>query len=290
MVVVIKKKEKKKSAVWKRRLRIIETEKALHRANKMLQLATNKLRRKDMELSSLNKELLTYTYISNHDLQEPLRNLQVLSSLILDKEAEKISEEGKEQLKRMQKSARHLQSLVQDLIEYSNTNKIHFKLERTNLNQLLETVKHESREMIRQSNTRIMSSDLCTLRIVPFQFHKLFKDLISNSIKFAHPKRSPQITITSKMERNGKKPGFGSLGPKYCHITFSDNGIGFEPRYRHRIFKIFQKLHGKKYTGTGIGLAICRKIVENHGGLIRAHGKPGEGTTIDIYIPVAANR
>lgn len=277
---------KRKTALWKKRLRLIETEKALQRANKMLRSATSKLRKKDVELYHLNKELLTYTYISNHDLQEPLRSLQVLSSLILDKEAEKISEEGREQLRRMQRSARHVQSLVQDLLEYSNTGKAHFKLEKTDLNLLLESAKHECRDIIRESHARIIANDLCTVNVVPFQFRKLFKDLISNSIKFAHPKRSPVIIIKSSFYKNEKLGRFGKLGDKYCLISFSDNGIGFEPKYRERIFRIFQKLHGKKYSGTGIGLAICKKIVENHGGIIKARGKPGEGATFDIYLPI----
>jgi signal transduction histidine kinase len=128
---------------------------------------------------------------------------------------------------------------------------------------------------------------MCEVKIIPFQFRQLLYNLISNSIKFSKEKDHPHIKIESEID-SGKKFNIDKLSKEvtYCHISISDNGIGFEPQYSEKIFEVFQRLHGKhEYSGTGIGLAIVKKIVENHNGVVTASGELNKGATFDIYIP-----
>jgi len=260
---------------------------SVERGSKNAKTAKAKLNRRDAELIRLNKELLTFTYISSHDLQEPLRNLQILSSIILEKEEQNLSPQGKDYFARMQAAAKRIQNLIQDLIEYYNTNKLSFKLELTDLDKILADVKKELKETLSENNVKIRSSNLNAITIVPFQFCKLFKELICNAIKFAQKDSDPEIIIKSEIIRGAeiKTPGLHAR-KRYCHISFSDNGLGFDLLFKERIFEVFQKLHGRKYKGSGIGLATCRKIVENHGGTITATSEPGKGSTFNIYIPL----
>ena len=284
-------KSRKDNAAFNRHIRNGKTlnEKltlAIETGSKETKAAKAKIQRKDIQLELLNKEILTFSYISSHDMQEPLRNLQMLSSLILLKEEKNLSEQGKDYFRRMQNSAKQLQELIQDLVEYSNTNKAIFKLEYIDLNVLLSEVKLELVKTLKTTQARVLSNDLCTVTVVPFQFKKLFKELICNAVKFARPGLVPKINIKAEFVKGAQLSAF-NLSPKkrYCHISFSDNGIGFEAVYRERIFEVFQKLHGKAYPGSGIGLATCRKIVENHGGVITGLSDPGVGSIFDIYIP-----
>ena len=128
----------------------------------------------------------------------------------------------------------------------------------------------------------------CTINVIPFQFRQLIYNLISNSLKFSIEDRLPVIKIKCNLvKRIPLKQLYSDTGKKYCHISVSDNGIGFEPHYNEKIFEVFQRLHAKnQYDGTGIGLAIVKKIVENHNGIITAKGEPNKGATFDIYFPV----
>lgn len=248
---------------------------------------TNELAQNVKDLANMNKELQSFAYISSHDLQEPLRKIQTFSTLLLENEYENLTDDGKEHFKRMQNAAKRMQALISDLLAYSRTSIAERKFEPTDLNKLIAEVKMDLKEELAFHHAIIESDELCTIKIIPFQFRQLLQNLISNSLKFSLNDREPHIRITSE---KGLGSEFESerLSPNiyYCHIRVSDNGIGFEPKYSERIFELFQRLHGKdKFQGTGIGLAIVKKIVENHNGYITAQGKPNQGATFDIYLP-----
>jgi PAS domain S-box-containing protein len=245
------------------------------------------LEHKNQELMQSNTQLASFAYIASHDLQEPLRKIQTFSTRILEKEHSNLSENGKDHFNRMQVAAKRMQSLIEDLLTYSRTNTAERKFEFADLTKIVEDVKSDLKEELLQRNATIDSTEMCHAKIIPFQFHQLLYNLISNSLKFSNPGDAPYIKIRSKIEKgvNLKNQNL-SEEKKYCHISISDNGIGFEQQYSERIFELFQRLHGKsQYSGTGIGLAIVKKIVENHNGLIVAKAEINKGATFDIYIP-----
>jgi len=243
---------------------------------------------KNIELQKINKELEAFNYVSSHDLQEPLRKIQMFAGRILDKENQNLSEKGKEMFHRMQEASLRMETLIQDLLAFARTNTAERKFEIVNLNELIEELKFEFKEKIEEKNAIIEVSDLCDARLIRFQFRQLMHNLISNALKFSKPGVPPHIIIKNKIAL-GSELDNPKLFPdkKYCHITVTDNGIGFEKQYSEKIFEVFQKLHVKEeYPGTGIGLAIVKKIVENHTGFITAHSEISQGARFDIYIPV----
>ena len=250
---------------------------------------TAQLEDKNTELEKINRELQSFAYISSHDLQEPLRKIQTFSTRIMEKEASKLSEEGKDSFQRMQNAARRMQTLIEDLLAYSRTNSSERKFVYTDLNKILNEVKEDLKEELLSKKAVLETDAICTLSIIPFQFRQMMHNLISNSLKFSDEKRSPHILVKCEITTGDKfKIGLLSKDKEYCHISVTDNGIGFEQQYSEKIFEVFQRLHGRsEYKGTGIGLAIVKKIVDNHHGIIRAHGEVNKGATFDVYIPVS---
>ncbi|MEP6465192.1 MAG: PAS domain S-box protein [Parafilimonas sp.] len=257
-------------------------------ADDALKVKQFELEQKNIELEKMNKELQSFAYISSHDLQEPLRKIQTFATRITETEKENLSENGKDLFKRMQASAERMQSLIDDLLSYSRTHTLERDFQKVNLNTVVEKVKEELKEEIQQKNATIENHAICEVNIIPFQFQQLFYNLISNSLKFANADQRLHITIESEHGKGSKFENQGlNSNAAYCHITVADNGIGFESQYKEKIFELFQRLHGKnEYRGTGIGLAIVKRIVENHNGIITANGELGKGATFDIYLPV----
>lgn len=248
---------------------------------------TKELEQNNIELSKLNKELQSFAYISSHDLQEPLRKIQTFTTRLLAKEYENLSESGKDSFNRMQNAAARMQSLIDDLLAYSRTNIAERNYVKTHLDKVLDEVKSDLKEELEQKNATLEVSGLCDLHIIPFQFRQLLQNLISNSLKFAQPGHPPHIVLHCEVEKGSafNNPRL-SDDEMYCHLSVSDKGIGFEQEYHERIFELFQRLHGKlEYRGTGIGLAIVKKIVENHKGIITATGEVNKGARFDIFIP-----
>ncbi len=261
---------------------------------KLVEDRTIELVLKNKELEKMNKELESFTYISSHDLQEPLRKIQTFSTRILANENQNLTDTGKDHFKRMQNAADRMQRLIQDLLTFSRTSSGERKFELTDLKEVVEQVRTELKESHAEKQVVIETNIHCKINVIPYQFHQLMYNLISNAIKFSKQDTIPHISIHSKIidpklvENNKTLPSQILLNDdKYCNITIKDNGIGFNQQYSERIFEVFQRLHGnKEFEGTGIGLAIVKKIVDIHNGFIVANGKENEFAQFDIYLPI----
>ena len=257
-------------------------------ADDKLKLNALELEQKNLELENMNKELQSFTYISSHDLQEPLRKIQTFASQIIERESDNLSDIGKDKFKRIQNAAQRMQALINDLLTYSRTNVQERVFEKTDLSDIINDVKEDLKEELAQKHAIIETNETCVIDIIPFQFRQLLYNLLSNSLKFSIPEIPPHINIKSVIGKGDTlNSNLLAKDTHYCHIKISDNGIGFSPEYNKKIFEVFQRLHGKnEYHGTGIGLAIVKKIVENHNGIITASGELNKGATFDIYIPI----
>lgn len=249
---------------------------------------TRELEEKNSALEKMNNELQSFAYISSHDLQEPLRKIQIFATLITVEELHNLSDKGKNYFVRMQVAANRMQNLISDLLVYSRTNVAKRKFEMTDLNAIIEDVRNDLQEELADQRFTIEVGSMCKASVIPFQFRQLLHNLISNSLKFANPERPSYVKISSEIV-SGRELNNDQLLDEvsYCHIVVRDNGIGFDQIYNDKIFELFQRLHHRtEYTGTGIGLAIVKKIVENHHGIITASGVKNEGARFDIYFPV----
>jgi signal transduction histidine kinase len=263
---------------------------ALLKANKELEIQNAEKEKRAIELLNVNKELLAFNFISSHDLQEPLRKIQTFISIMMEKETNTMTEAGKNNLKRIHASATRMRDLIEDLHEFSKINVIQHPYEMSDLSTIIEDVKSELIDNIYQK-TVFKINGLVPVLIRPFQFRQIIYNLISNSLKFCLPDIELHITIQSAiLKYNEFKLLNLPNSPQVCdywNFTFKDNGIGFEAQYNEIVFIIFQRLHHiEEYSGTGIGLAIVKKIVDNHNGIITAEGKLNKGATFNIYIPI----
>lgn len=249
---------------------------------------TNELKKANLELESMNKELASFAYISSHDLQEPLRKIHTFGSIIMSNEYNNLSESGKRNFSRMQLAAGRMTKLIQDLLTYSRSNAAEKTFEETDLNALLREVASDFADSINDKNGVLSIGQMPTINAIPFQIRQLFNNLVSNALKFTKENVPPAITILSETVSGSTIDNVNAVpGKNYLHIWVADNGIGFSPQYASRIFEVFQRLHGKgEYEGTGIGLAICMKIAENHKAILNASSNPGEGAVFNIYFPL----
>lgn len=254
---------------------------------KALEASYRTVNEKNVFLEKANKELETFTFISSHDLQEPLRKIKIFTTALLENEKENLSANGKEDLDKVQKTVSRMQTLIDDLLVYAGVADGKQAFEEVDISQVVTEVMEDFKELISEKKALITIDGNCHPRVILFQFRQLIHNLIGNALKFTHTKRFPRITI--KCERTpGRLLAIPNAPPdqEYCHISIADNGIGLEPKYETRIFEVFQRLHGQQvYKGTGMGLAICKRIIENHKGLIRATGRLNKGATFDIYLP-----
>jgi light-regulated signal transduction histidine kinase (bacteriophytochrome) len=252
-------------------------------------------RRKEMEKTILQNTLLLeqsnasleeFAYVASHDLKEPLRKISTFGDRLVATQADNLTPDGKIYLNKIVDASQRMQTMISDLLSISmisnNTSFETYSLQKI-LEETLQTLEYK----IEQQNAAIKSDPLPDAKIIPSQFRQLFQNLLSNSLKFVRPDVPPVITITHSLLPAKDVIHYQLADAEQYHrLQFRDNGIGFENEFAGKIFAIFQRLHGRsEYEGSGIGLAICKKIVEHHGGIIYADSTPGEGATFTVILP-----
>ncbi len=250
-----------------------------------VQERTSELSTKNQELETTNHELQQFAWVVSHDLKEPLRKIQTFCSIIRDKFL-KDNEEAESYLQRTISSSNRMGTLINDLLDFSRLS-VSTLFKSTSLNTIIDELLQDFDTSIQEKKATVQRDDLPVIEAVPTQIRQIFQNLISNALKFSRQGVPPIITITSELIEKKSFDSLASPTGKFCKITVTDNGIGFNQKYVDRIFVIFQRLNNRTaYEGTGIGLAIAKKIVEKHNGLITATSKEGSGATFIILLPI----
>ncbi len=244
-----------------------------------------KLKLQNDQLEKANLELASFAYVSSHDLQEPLRKINTYISRIHDEDLISLPEDIRLYLDRIRHSTTRMQILIRDILDYSRLTSHSEPAEVSDLEILAREVRNDFKEVLAEIGGTMEIGKLRSVAIVSFQLKRLLNNLVGNSIKFRDSDRPLKISITGE-EVSGSEDQ-SQQAQRYFKIVYSDNGIGFEQQYSERIFEVFQRLHSQsEYEGTGVGLAICKKIVENQNGNIAAFGKLGEGARFEILLPL----
>ena len=237
-----------------------------------------------VKLQQSNRELEEFARVASHDLQEPLRKIQAFGDRLRTRCVDQIAPEGIDYLERMLAAAKRMQSLIGDLLSFSRVTTKAQAFVPVDLRAVIREVMVDLEVRIQQSGGRVEVAELPSIEADPLQMRQLFQNLISNALKFRHADVEPHVRIDSSPLRLA--PDSLHNEDEWCEIRVADNGIGFDEKYLDRVFTVFQRLHGRsEYEGTGIGLAICRKIVERHGGQITAKSAPGSGAAFIITLP-----
>lgn len=241
-------------------------------------------------LKATNEELERFAYVASHDLQEPLRKIMVFSDQLTQRYASALGPDGQNFLDIMSRSSERMSSLIKNILSFSRTSSNIENLEEIDLNELLSGILSDLELSIEQKNASFKIDRLPNLKISPEPFRQVFQNLIINALKFTRPDVAPEICIYAQKakgaEIRGASPGVND-DDDFCCIYVQDNGIGFEQKYASDIFTLFKRLHSyDKFEGTGIGLAICKKIIEKHKGFITAYSTAGQGATFVVSLPV----
>lgn len=246
------------------------------------------LEERNLELERNNKELSAFNYAASHDLQEPLRKIQTFISRLEDKESDKFSGSGRQYLERINSAIVRMRLLIDDLLQFSRTNKPDKVFVMADMNELFENAKQDVAVAILETKAQITNDLLPKGFVIPFQIQQLFFNLLSNSLKYSQKGTIPIIDISYSIVNAKEDPNLiKATKSNYHKISFKDNGIGFDQKYSEQIFELFNRLHNKNdYSGTGIGLSICKKIIENHNGFIFAKGDINIGSVFTIYLPL----
>jgi PAS domain S-box-containing protein len=251
-------------------------------------MAQEKLEAFARQLQRSNRELDHFASVASHDLQEPLRKIQAFGDLLYKKCGRSLDEQARDYLARMQSAASRMRTLINDLLTFSRLTVKQQPLVRVDLPRLAREAVTDLEGRIQQTGGHVEVGNLPTVEADPAQMRQLFLNLISNGLKFHQPGKPPVVTVEGRILPDPDRPlvGFGQ-GGALCEISVRDNGIGFDEKYLDRIFEVFQRLHAPgEYEGTGIGLAICRKIVERHSGCVTAKSSPGQGAAFIVTLPV----
>lgn len=250
-------------------------------------LAKKQMAEQNRILEANNQELMAFNYVASHDLQEPLRKIETFISRLNDKDRANLTESGKSYIDKMQRSAGRMRTLIEDLLQFSRTTRAEKIYVKTDLNEVMAIVLEDMNSMVEEKSAKIIVSPLPTIEGIPFQLQQLFTNLINNALKYSKEGISPIIKIEQEMVLAENDPHLSAFATgEFTKIKFIDNGIGFEQQYAKKIFEVFNRLHNKyEYAGTGIGLAVCKKIVENHRGCIFAEGVPEVGAVFTVYLP-----
>lgn len=261
--------------------------------------AEEALTQKAVELTRSNAELEQFAFVASHDLQEPLRKIQAFGDRLKARCEEAGLETGRDYLERMQNAASRMRRLIDDLLTFSRVISRTEPFTPVSLTTVVKEVLGDLEVCIEKNGAKIETGELPTIEADAVQLRQLLQNLIGNALKFQPPGASPMVRIHGRIVAppdpgsntalHSRLPVEGGTAPEeqYCELVVQDNGIGFEEKYLDKIFAVFQRLHGRQeYEGTGIGLAVCRRIVDRHGGKITAHSKPGEGATFIVHLPV----
>jgi signal transduction histidine kinase len=252
---------------------------ARDRLEERVQERTFELLELNTALEKSNRELEQFASVASHDLQEPLRKIQAFGDRLVQRFRDVLGEQGREFVERMQHSAARMRTLIDDLLAYSRVASRGKPFEAVDLNQVAAEVVSDLEGRIEQTQGQVDVGPLPIVDGDPMQMRQLFTNLIGNALKFRKPETSPQVVVRSEVSQLN--------GSATCRLSVKDNGIGFDQAYSERIFQLFQRLHGRgQFEGTGMGLAICRKIVERHGGHIMAQSQPGHGSEFVVTLPL----
>jgi signal transduction histidine kinase len=258
--------------------RMIKAAAAVAEANEELEASNENLAHSNLELQRSNAELEQFASVASHDLQEPLRKVQTFGDQIERRFGEQMPEEAIDYLRRMRNSANRMSTLIEDLLRFSRVTTHAKPPVKLDLTEVAREVTSDLDALLQETHGKVEIGKLPTVQADPLQMRQLLQNLIANAVKFHRPGISPEVEVR---EVRAAKPGYASF-------TVSDNGIGFEDEYAERIFRVFERLHPRDvYEGTGIGLALCRKIVERHGGTISSTSVPDEGSTFTVTMPVS---
>jgi PAS domain S-box-containing protein len=250
--------------------------------------AEEALNRKAAELARSNAELEQFAYVASHDLQEPLRKIQAFGDRLKTKCDAINLEDGRDYLERMQSAAARMQTLINDLLTFSRVISASQPFVPVDLGGIVKGVLSDLEVRIEQTKAKIEVGELPTIDGDPLQMRQLLQNLIGNALKFQAPGAQPCVKIHGKIIKSpfSTTPGDDPYGEQ-CELSIEDNGIGFDEKYLDKIFAVFQRLHGRnEYEGTGVGLAVCRRITDRHGGTITAKSRPAEGARFIITLPV----
>lgn len=258
--------------------------------NKLFEEELDKqVKERTAELEQKNKELEQFAYAASHDMQEPLRKIQTFTNLLSERNSAQIDEPGKNYLYKIGNSVTRMKTIIDDLLKYSYTTKEDQQFVTTDLNAILNDIEEDLELVIQQKQATIIKNHLPAIHAVPSQMNQLFQNLMINALKFSKPDVPPKISIQVKTLSTDELQERKTLHhhKNYVQIRFKDNGIGFPEQYSEHIFELFKRLHNKTdYEGTGIGLSLCKKIVENHEGDIYATSKEGDGATFHVILPI----
>lgn len=236
------------------------------------------IQQREQSLQRTNRELEDFARVASHDMQEPLRKLQAFAERLRERAGAALDDQSREYIARMQESAARMRLLVDDLLNFARAANPVRAFRSVALDDVMRAVLSDLVLRVEQSGAKIEVGALPTVEADPTQMYQLLQNLISNALKFQAADRVPRVKVYARNKQ-------GDDG-RYCEILIEDNGIGFEQKFADRIFMVFQRLHGRSdYAGTGMGLAVCRKIVDQHGGSIAAHGDPGRGAVFTVTLP-----
>lgn len=273
---------------YRHALRVTELNKKIEQANTELEskveLRTQVLAQYAEELKRSNRELEDFAFVASHDLQEPLRKIRAFGDRLLKTYSQELGEKGADYISRMHSASERMSVLINDILSFSRVTSRQRPFEKVDLNRLMDNVLNNLDYSIRESGADVTHDPLPEIDGDASQLEQVFSNLIANSIKFRVPDRRPVIRLQLSVPETHEISVEDNR--EWIKLVLSDNGIGFDPQYNDRIFNIFQRLHAQdQYKGTGIGLALCRKIIERHAGSISADSRPGEGAVFTIILP-----
>lgn len=268
-------------------LQLTQSVETAEAATRGLEISEADLKRKTRKLEASNRELEQFAAVAAHDLQEPLRKIRAFSSRIQENHGKDLPPSGQADFTRVTEAAERMSTLIADLLKFARVESRARDFAKTDLNEVLRGVLSDMEVDVEEAGASICVGGLPMVWADATQMRQLFQNLLSNGLKFVRAGCPPVVEVLEASSTGGSSSMVSGVLRRSCEIEVRDHGIGFEEEYSEKIFAVFQRLHGRKaYAGTGIGLAICRKIVERHGGEITARSSPGEGATFVVRLPL----